>query len=107
MQENIQAVPTAHVEPTLQQVLNRIESVLSAIQSTKPMLDFAEAVIYTGLASSYLYKLTSSQQIPHYKPGGKKIFFDRVELDAWLRQGRVSSLDEINAKATNHVVKVG
>jgi len=76
MQENIQAAaPTAHVEPTLQQIIDRFESVLSAIQSTKPMLDFAEAVIYTGLASSYLYKLTSSQQIPHYKPGGKKSVF--------------------------------
>ena len=103
MQENTKAVPAAQVEPTLQQVLNRIESVLSAIQSTKPMLDFAEAVNYTGLASSYLYKLTSSQQIPHYKPGGKKVYFDRLELDKWLRQGRVSSLDEINAKASNHV----
>lgn len=107
MQENTKAIPAAHAEPTLQQVIDRLESVLTAIQSNKSILNFEEAVAYTSLAASYLYKLTSTQQIPHYKPGGKKIYFDRLELDNWLRQGRVSSLDEINAKASNHVVKAG
>lgn len=104
MQENIKAVPAT---PTIQDVMNMLNSVLSAVQITKPILTLDEAAIYTDLAKSFLYKLTSEQKIPHFKPGGKKIYFDRVELDNWLRQGRVSSLDEINAKAANHIVKAG
>jgi excisionase family DNA binding protein len=51
--------------------------------------------IYSALSVSYLYKLTSTQQIPHFKPRGKIIYFDRSELDEWLRQNRVKTTAEI------------
>lgn len=67
--------------------------------STKRVLNFKEAVVYTGLSASYLYKLTAERKIPHSKPAGKMLFFDRAELEAWLMRNRVPTAAEINDQA--------
>jgi excisionase family DNA binding protein len=54
--------------------------------TTKKVLNFEEACEYTAFRASYLYKLTSSGRIPHYKPYGKMIFFNREELESFLIQ---------------------
>ena len=46
-----------------------------------------------------MYKLTSGQQIPHMKRG-KKIFFDKDEIDAWIRHNKII---DIQTKAKNLV----
>ncbi|WP_239480707.1 MULTISPECIES: helix-turn-helix domain-containing protein [Bacteroidales] len=51
---------------------------------SKETLNFKEACLYTGLSSSQLYKLLNGKEVPHYKPHGKLIFFNRKELDSWL-----------------------
>lgn len=89
---------------TLQDVLDRLDILTSAVLSNKQILNIDEAAAFTGLTTSYLYKLTSTQQIPHYKPRGKMVYFDRSELESWQKQGRVNSLDEIDRKAANHLV---
>jgi excisionase family DNA binding protein len=89
---------------TLKNVLDRIDILTNAVLSNKQTLTMEEAAAFIGVAVSYLYKLTSSQQIPHFKPRGKMIYFDRAELEEWLRQGRVSSIGDIDRKAADHVV---
>ena len=42
-----------------------------------------EAARFLGLKKSYLYKLTSTKQIPFYKYGGRVIAFDPAALQAW------------------------
>lgn len=71
----------------------------------KDVLTLEEASAYTGLSKSWLYKLTSTKQIPHYKPCGKLCYFDRGELDAWIRQNRVSTTDEIEMQAQAYCLK--
>lgn len=73
--------------------------------NTKAVLTFQEAVEYTGLSASYIYKLTSTRQIPHSKPHGKMIFFDRQELENWLLQNRVATSGEIHDKAKAYCQK--
>ena len=90
---------------TLKNVIDRIDILTNAVLSNKQILNIEEASAFTGLATSYLYKLTSTQEIPHYKPRGKMLYFDRSELESWLRQGRVSSAADIDKKAANHVAK--
>lgn len=65
----------------------------------KEILTFDEASRYTGLSKSWLYKLTSTKQIPHYKPSGKLCYFERVELERWIKQNRVSTTEEIETQA--------
>ena len=75
--------------------------------STKAVLTFQEACIYTGFSASYLYKLTAARQIPHSKPSGKLVFFDRAELEAWLMGNRVATSTEIKDKANGYCQKRG
>lgn len=55
----------------------------------KNILNFKEAVEYSGFKKSTLYKLTSAGRIPHYKPTGKLIFFKRTELDEFLTSFKI------------------
>jgi excisionase family DNA binding protein len=52
--------------------------------TTKNVLNFDEAVEYTGFKRSYLYKLTATGKIPCYRPYGKMLFFKREELEEFL-----------------------
>lgn len=81
------------------------ETVKMAGLATKEVLTFAEAALFTGLSKSYLYKLTSGQKIPHYKPSGKLCYFNRVELEAWLTQNRVSTSAEIEEQAQTYCMQ--
>lgn len=72
--------------------------------NSKPVLTFKEACIYTGLSMSALYKQTMLGNVPHYKPNGKMVYFNREELDGWLLQNRCSTqaeLDDIAQTYTN------
>lgn len=56
------------------------------------------ADIYEGL----LYKLTAAKEVPHYKPRGKMLYFNREEIDKWLLQNKHGDLIN-NGKATTGV----
>ncbi len=80
--------------------LARIERLLAGQKET---LTLEEASVYSGISKSYLYKLTSGGGIPFYKPEGKTIYFDRPELDSWLKRNRVATTEEIEQQAANYV----
>lgn len=64
-------------------------------QTSKNMLSAAEAAVFLGMSKSYLYKLTSSRRVPYYKPNGKRIYFNRAELEEWMSQNRIMTDEEI------------
>ncbi|MFR9556115.1 MAG: helix-turn-helix domain-containing protein [Rikenellaceae bacterium] len=93
---------------TLEQRVADIEQSVAMLGLTqKEVLTFDEASRYTGLSKSWLYKLTATKQIPHYKPSGKLCYFDRAELDAWVKQNRVSTTEEIETAAQSYCLKNG
>ena len=82
----------------------RIEELESLVYATKNVLSFDEASKYLNLSKGYLYKLTSAQQIPHYKPQGKMIYFEKDALEAWLRQNPVKTQAQIDQEASHYVL---
>lgn len=86
----------------IDQKLDKIERLLL---SNKKVLTFEEACEYTGIKASYMYKLTSSQSIPHSKPNGKVIFFDKEKLDDWLLRNESKSKQEIKQEALSYTLK--
>ena len=82
----------------------RIEELESLVYATKNVLSFDEASKYLNLSKSYLYKLTSAQQIPHYKPQGKMIYFEKVALEAWLRQHPIKTQAQISQEANHYIL---
>lgn len=83
--------------------LQEIKSMISE-QSTKP-LSFDEAAEYLHLSKSCLYKMTSSNKIPYFKPGGKKIFFLQTDLNSYILKNRVKPESEIDEEADKFIQK--
>ena len=73
----------------------RLKNIEEALYSSKEMLTSKEVCQYLDISQSLLYKLTCSARIPHYKPRGKMLYFDKTELDAWLKQNNVPTLGNI------------
>lgn len=69
---------------------------------TKNVLTFNEACLFSGLSKSHMYRLTSGRQVPHFKPFGKMVYFERVELEKWLLQNRVTTIAESETIAAKH-----
>ena len=86
----------------IDQRLDRIEKLLL---SKKRVLTFEEACEYTGIKASYMYKLTASQSIPHSKPNGKVIFFDKEKLESWLLQNEIKSKNDIESQALAYTLQ--
>lgn len=82
----------------LEERLDRIEKMLT---HKKKVLTFEEACEYMGVSRSFLYKLTSRRQIPHSKPNGKMIFFEKSEVNDWLLRNRRNSNVKLKSKSKN------
>lgn len=83
---------------------NKFYSILVEIRNlmllNKDILNIDDVSLYTGFEKSYLYKLTSRKQIPHYKtPGGKSIFFKREEINEWLTKNPIKTTEQIEVEA--------
>lgn len=72
---------------------------------TKPFLSVEELASYIGVKVSYIYKMTHNREIPHYKPGGKMIYFDRKEIDECVLSQRVATADGIRSEARRRIRK--
>ena len=71
----------------------------------KAVLNLNEAAKYLDISESHLYKLTSTRQIPHFCPQGKKLYFKREELDQWLLRNRQTASEEIDRMAADYVIR--
>lgn len=74
---------------------------------TKKVLTFNETADYMGISKSCLYKMTMNRTIPHYKPNGKMIYFEREEVEAYLLSVKVKTSDEIKQEARTILNKKG
>ena len=74
-----------------------------SLLAAKSVLTLDDAALLTGLSKSYLYRLTCTHQIPHYKPNGKQLYFDRAELEAWMKQNRVATTKETEQQAIAYI----
>jgi excisionase family DNA binding protein len=76
-------------------ILKKLDNIETMLQqqsiNTKEVLSFSEASILLDVSHSHLYKLTSTKQIPHYCPQGKKLYFERAELLQWMKKTHIKS----------------
>ena len=71
-------------------VNERLKSLEDAIYTTKEILNMKDMCQYLDISQSLLYKLTCTGEIPHFKPRGKMIFFEKKELIAWIKRNKVN-----------------
>ena len=89
---------------TKKSIEERIEELENLIYLSKNVLSFEEASRFLNLSKSYLYKLTSAGVIPHYKPQGKMIYFEKTALEEWLRQNPVKTQEQIAQEAQRYLL---
>ena len=90
-----------------QEELDKLAAVISGNIAIchKEILTLDEAAQYTGMKKSYLYKLTASKAIPHYKPNGKNCFSRRTELEEWLTANPVATVADLNGRAQAYCMR--
>ncbi len=80
-------------------LLERFEKLENQIICTqKTVLNINEVCTQTGLSKSTIYKLTMTGKIPHYKQA-KHLYFDRVEIENWLKAKRGFNVAEIEQQS--------
>ena len=82
----------------------RISNIEENLYLSKNVLSFEEASKFLNLSKSYLYKLTSANLIPHYQPQGKMLYFEKQELEDWLRQNPVKTKSQISEEANRYLI---
>lgn len=88
----------------MKKIEERIEELETMVYQSKNVLTFNEASKFIGISKSYLYKLTSAGLIPHYKPSGKMIYFEKSALERWMRQNPVSTVALVDDMANNYLM---
>ncbi len=88
-----------------EKILERLERIERySIIAAKAMLTIDEVSFFTGFSKSWIYKSTCEKTIPHYKPNGKTIYFDREEIEAWMKQNRIATAEETNLAARKYIL---
>lgn len=97
-------VPMLQSKNDMEEKINQI--LTYSLLAAKNVLTLEDVILLTGLSKSYLYKLTCTHQIPYYRPNGKQIYFDRKEVEAWMKQNRVNTCQEAEQQAAAYVAGV-
>lgn len=77
-------------------IKEHLKSLEDAIYTTKEILNMKDVCQYLDISQSLLYKLTCTGEIPHFKPRGKMIFFEKKELIAWIKRNKVNDQELSN-----------
>ncbi len=84
----------------LQEMVSEIDSKLTVLIEQNQnmgkvaecrMFNYTQAAAYLGLDVEGLRGLVHKRQIACYKPNGKNVFFDPIDLDTWLERNRLDA----------------
>ena len=100
MQPTLPTHRTKKVRPMAEELQKVADYIAASVMITqKEVLSASEAASYMNVSLSYLYKLTAERKIPHSKPMGKMVYFNRLELEKWLQSNRVATEQELEEQA--------
>ena len=86
--------------------LNEIKMMITkGNQFQKEIFTIKDLMAYRGFSDSTIHKLSAKKLIPHNKPTNGALFFDRVEIVAWIREHKVYSDEEVLYKFSKQLKK--
>jgi len=77
----------------LQQAIAMQNQAMQPVKTEKTVIGVDEVCEITGYEKATIYAFTHKRQIPHYKRG-KKLFFNRLEIETWLQENRIEPVSE-------------
>lgn len=79
---------------------NQTESEESSEESMQEdFITFETACEYLGVTSSQMYQFTHRKQIPYYRPTGRRLYFLKSDINAFISSNRIATAAEIEEKA--------
>ena len=91
------------IEELKQLVIQAIAS-RSEPETDVPNMDIQEAAEFLKLTVPTIYSKVSKGELPSMKRG-KRLYFSKMDLTAYLRQGRNTTNSEIEARANAYLIK--
>ena len=83
------------INKTISKVYDEIIEVKSLlVRQNAEYIDIDEASRYLRLKKSYIYNLVYKNKIPFYKPSGKKLYFNKLELSQWITKSKTKTIKE-------------
>ena len=79
--------------PKLSRDISEIKALLTVSKSEFITVD--EAAKHLNLKKSYIYSLIHQRKISFYKPLGKRVYFDKLELNKWITASKIKSVEEV------------
>ncbi len=71
--------------------------------SDDEFLTAAEAAEYLKYTLNTVYSKVESGELPHHKPGKRKLLFCKEELREYVRSSKIKSNKEVQKEADNHI----
>ena len=79
----------SRLQRQIEELQKRMDAMEDILDNAKEVLSVEEAARFMDIARSSLYKMTSDRSIPFYRPNGKMIYFEKVDILEWIRKNRV------------------
>lgn len=89
------------LKEALREIISENLSLLT--QPAVEIMDMKQASEFLHLKITTLYEKTSEKTIPHFKKGNK-LYFNRSELEAWIRQGKVKTAEQTQSEAITYLL---
>lgn len=89
------------LKTALQEILDEQRS--QSKPTLPDILNIREAAAFLKLKITTIYEKTSCKIIPHFKKGNK-LYFNREELEAWIKTGKVNTKQEQESKAASYLL---
>lgn len=90
------------IEQLLLNLTDRPSNALAATQLSDELLNVTQAATLLDLAKHTVYGLVWERKIPHSKKG-KRLYFSRNELVAWVEAGKQKTAGELDEVARQTV----
>ncbi|WP_053977204.1 helix-turn-helix domain-containing protein [Mangrovimonas xylaniphaga] len=96
--------------------LDRIEKLLTNINdkmegnngaptpSLPNIMNIEQVADYISLSKHTVYGLVHKREIPHFKKG-KRLYFDKKNINEWLLEGKVSTRKDIEEKVDEYLFR--
>lgn len=94
-------------EEITKSVLTRLDALeRMTLLAAKNVLVLDDVALLTGYSKKYLRLLIARRELPHYRRGNR-LYFDRDEVEEWMKETRVPSKEEIERAAVGYITKKG
>lgn len=93
------------ISKELAEIKGLILSLSQKENNSKPQLDIGPVSMaseITGLAKQTIYQLVSAGLLPNMKKG-KKLYFSRLELEKWVRDGKRKTIQEMSEEIHSQI----